>query len=90
MVTCYVDSIFKAHADSYDVIEIDNYFILNILQNILFREYSNFVYQFGLKTCRTKFRQNSYDQCYFDNKISQSSLEYCKNFTFYQKMTDFK
>ena len=31
--------------NSYDVIEIDNYVILNTLQNFYFREYSIFVYQ---------------------------------------------
>ena len=35
--------------NSYDVIEIDNFVILNTLQNFGFREYSIFVYQFGLK-----------------------------------------
>ena len=44
--------------NSYDNIEIDNYVILNTLQIINFQEYSIYVYQFGLKTCRTKFRQN--------------------------------
>ena len=44
--------------NSYDVIEIDNYVIFNTLQNFHFREYSIFVYQFGLKTYRTEFRQN--------------------------------
>ena len=34
---------------SYDVIEIDNYVILSVLQNLHFREYSIFVYRFGLK-----------------------------------------
>ena len=33
---------------SYDVIEIDNYVILSSLQNLHFREYSIFVYRFGL------------------------------------------
>ena len=35
--------------NSYDVIEIDKYVILNTLQNFHFREYSIFVYQYGLK-----------------------------------------
>ena len=35
--------------NSYDVIEIDNYIILNTLQNFHFREYSIFVYLFGIK-----------------------------------------
>ena len=35
--------------NSYDVIEIDNYVILNTLQKFHFREYSFFVYQFGQK-----------------------------------------
>ena len=34
---------------SYDVIEIDNYVIFNTLQNFHLREYSIFVYKFGLK-----------------------------------------
>ena len=34
---------------SYDVIEIYNYVILSTLQNLHFREYSIFVYRFGLK-----------------------------------------
>ena len=33
----------------YDVIEIDNYIILNTLRNFHFQEYSIVVYQFGLK-----------------------------------------
>ena len=37
----------------YDVIEIDNYFILKTFQIFHIREYSCFVYQVGLKTCRT-------------------------------------
>ena len=45
MATDCVDSIFKAHAghNSYDVIEIDNYVILNTLQNYILREYAIFV-----------------------------------------------
>ena len=39
--------------NSYDVIEIDNYIILNTLLNFHFREYSIFVDQFVLKTCQT-------------------------------------
>ena len=35
--------------NSHDVIKIDNYVILNTLQNFHFQEYSIFVYQFGLK-----------------------------------------
>ena len=38
--------------NSYDVVEIENYVILNTLQNFHFREYV-FVFQFGLKTPRT-------------------------------------
>ena len=44
--------------NSYDVIEIDNYVILNTLQKLNLQEYSMLVYQFLLKTCRTEFRQN--------------------------------
>ena len=43
---------------SYDVIEIDNYVILNTSQNFHFLEYSIFVYKLGDKTCQTKYRQN--------------------------------
>ena len=57
---------------SYDVIEINNYVILNTSQNFHFREYSIFVYKFGLKTCRTKYQQTILDQYYFDYKKSQS------------------
>ena len=57
---------------SYDVIEINNYVILNTSQNFHFREYSFFVYKFGLKTCRANYRQKIKDQYYFDYKISQS------------------
>ena len=35
--------------NSYDVIEIGKYVILSTLQNFNFREYSIFVYRFGLK-----------------------------------------
>ena len=38
--------------NSYDIFEIDNYIILSTLQNFqrsFIREYSIFVYQFGLK-----------------------------------------
>ena len=49
-----VDSIFKAQcANFYDIIETDNYAILSTMHNFHFQEYSIFVYQFGLKTCRT-------------------------------------
>ena len=34
---------------SYDIIENNNYVILNSLQNFYFGEYSIFVYQVGLK-----------------------------------------
>ena len=36
--------------NSYDVIEIYNYVILNTLENFHFKEYSIFVNQFGLQT----------------------------------------
>ena len=39
----------KLNAEFNDVIQIDNYVILNTLQNFHFREYSIFVYNFGLK-----------------------------------------
>ena len=42
----------KHKRHSGDVIEIDNYVILETLQNSHFWEYSFFVNQFGLKTCR--------------------------------------
>ena len=35
--------------NSYDTIEIDNYLILNTMQNFYFREYFIFVYPVGLK-----------------------------------------
>ena len=41
--------------NSYDVIEIDNYVILNTLQNFHLREYSIFVYQVGLKHAEPNF-----------------------------------
>ena len=41
--------------NSYDVIEIDNYAILNTLQNFHFLEYSIFVYQVGLKHVEPNF-----------------------------------
>ena len=45
MATGCVDLMFKAQcANSYDVIEIDNYVILSTLQNLHFREHSSFVY----------------------------------------------
>ena len=44
--------------DSYDVTEIDNYIFLGTLQNFHFREYSKFVYRFGLKTCGTLYGPN--------------------------------
>ena len=43
---------------SNDIIEIDNYVILNTSQNFHFPEYTIFVYKFGLKTWQTKYRQN--------------------------------
>ena len=39
--------------NSYDVIEIGKYVILSTLQNFNFREYSIFVYRFGLKHAET-------------------------------------
>ena len=39
--------------NSYDVIEIENYVILNTLQNFHFGENYNFVYQIELKTYQT-------------------------------------
>ena len=53
MATGCVDSIFKAQCHSYDVIEIDNYVILSILQNLHFGEYDIFVYRFRLETNQT-------------------------------------
>ena len=55
---------------SYDVIEICNYVILSSLQNLDFGEYSIFVYQFGLKTYQTLYRQNIENKYYFDYEIS--------------------
>ena len=43
----------KLNAETYYVIEIDNYVILNTLQNFYFQEHSIFVYQFGLKIFKT-------------------------------------
>ena len=39
---------------SYDIIENNNYVILNSLQNFYFGEYSIFVYQVGLKHAEPK------------------------------------
>ena len=76
---------------SYDVIEIDNYVILNTSQNFHFREYSIFVYKFGLKTCRTKksgiiFKTNTI----LITKYLNLNWSIVKSSVFYQKMIDFK
>ena len=70
---------------SYEVIEIDNYIILNTLQNFHFLEYFIFVYKFGLKTCRTKYRQNIKDQHYFDYKILNLNWSIVKSSIFLLK-----
>ena len=44
--------------NSYDVIEVDNYVILNTLQNFHFREYSFFVYQHAEHNIGKIFKNN--------------------------------
>ena len=45
--------------NSYDVIEFDNYAILNTLQNFHFQEYFIFVFPVELKICQTQYWQNN-------------------------------
>ena len=72
MATC-VDSIFN----TYDVIEIDNYVILNTSQTFHFREYYIFVYRFGQKNAEPNIGK------IFKNIIIViTKLEYCKKFYF--------
>ena len=56
--------------NSYDVNEIDNYVILNTLQNFHFQEYSIFVYQFGIKRAKPNIGKIFKNNNYFDFKIS--------------------
>ena len=76
--------------NSYDVIEIDSYVILNTLQNNHFQEYSIFVYQFGLKTFRTKYRQIFKTNSILITKYLDLNWNIELKFYFYQKMLDLK
>ena len=48
-------NIWSTMHNSYDVIKIDNYFILNKLQVFQFWEHFICDYPFGLKTCQTQY-----------------------------------
>ena len=71
---------------SYDIIEIDNYVILNILQNFHFLEYSIFVYKFGPEHAKPNigkiFKINTILITKYLNlnwNIAKSSIFYRKN-----------
>ena len=71
---------------SYDVIEIDNYVILSTLQNLHFREYSIFVYRFGLKTYQTLYTQNiKHTNIILITKYLNLNLNIVKKLIFYLK-----
>ena len=76
--------------NSCDVIEIDNYVILNTLQNFHIREYSHFVYQFGLKHAEPNFGKIFKTNTILNTKYLNLKLNIVKSYTFYQNMTDFK
>ena len=71
--------------NSYDVIEIDNYVILKTLQNINFREYSIFVYQFGLKHAEPNFGKIFKINTILITKYLNLQWNIVKNDTFYRK-----
>ena len=60
--------------NSYDVIEIESFVVLNTctLQNFHLREYSILMHQFGLKHAKPNIGKIFKDQYYFDYKISSS------------------
>ena len=77
---------------SYDVIEIDNYVILNTLQNFHFREYSIFVHKFGLKHAEPNigkiFKTTTFLITNYLNlnwNIVKSSIFYRKNYLILNK-----
>ena len=76
--------------NSYDVIEIDNYVILNTLQNFHFREYSIFVYQFGLKHAEPNFGKIDKTNTILITKYLNLHWNIVKSYTLTEKMTDFK
>ena len=69
--------------NSYNIIEIDNYVILNTLQNFHFQEYSIFAYQFGLKTCQTNFGKTFKTNTIFITKYLNYYWNIVKSYTFY-------
>ena len=71
--------------NSYDVIEIDNYVILNTLQNIHFREYSIFVYQFGPKYIEPNFGKIFKINTILITKYLNLHWIIVKSYTFYRK-----
>ena len=76
--------------NSYDVIEIDNYVILNALWNFHFREYSMFVYQFGLKHAKPNIGKIFNANIILITKYLNLNWNIVKSFNFYQKMIDFR
>ena len=65
---------------SYDVIEIDNHVIFNILQNIYFWEFYIFVYQVGLKHAKPNI-----GKIFKTHIILITKYLIVKRFIFYQK-----
>ena len=66
---------------SYGVIEIDNYVILSSLHSFHFREYSIFVYRFGLKNAKPDI-----GKIFETNVILITKYLNCKKINFHLKM----
>ena len=73
--------------NSYDVIEIDNYVILNTLRNFHFQEYSIFVDQFGLKHSKPNICKIFNANIILITKYLNLNWNIVKSFIFYQKKT---
>ena len=70
---------------SYDVIEIDNYVILNTLQNFHFREYFIFVSKFRLKHVEPNIGKISKTSTILITKYINLNWNIVKSSIFYRK-----
>ena len=76
--------------NSYEVIEIDNYVILNTLQNFHFQEHSSFVYQFGLKHAEPNIGKIFKTNTILITNYLNLNWNIVKSSIFTEKMIDFK
>ena len=75
---------------SYDGIEIDNYVILNTMQNFHFQEDSIFVYKFGLKHAKPNIGKIFKTITILITKYLNLNWNIVKSSIFTENMNDFK